>query len=33
MGADVGGVEIERATKQEHSGKFFNETIDKIHPW
>ncbi|KAF2870765.1 hypothetical protein BDV95DRAFT_574576 [Massariosphaeria phaeospora] len=24
---------IDKATKEEHSEKFFNETIDKIHPW
>ncbi|KAK7744647.1 hypothetical protein SLS53_003534 [Cytospora paraplurivora] len=24
---------IDNATKREHSEKFFNETIDRIHPW
>ncbi|KAF2494428.1 putative NADPH-dependent 1-acyl dihydroxyacetone phosphate reductase [Lophium mytilinum] len=24
---------IDNATKEEHSEKFFNETIDRIHPW
>ncbi|KAL8399763.1 hypothetical protein RB594_000246 [Gaeumannomyces avenae] len=24
---------IKNATKEEHSGKFFNETIDKFHAW
>lgn len=24
---------IDNATKEDHSGKFFNETIDRIHPW
>ncbi|RYP66964.1 hypothetical protein DL771_007538 [Monosporascus sp. 5C6A] len=24
---------IDNATQGEHSGKFFDETIDRIHPW
>ncbi|KAI1385915.1 aflatoxin biosynthesis ketoreductase-like protein nor-1 [Hypoxylon trugodes] len=24
---------IDNSTKEEHSQKFFNQTIDKIHPW
>ncbi|KLU86074.1 hypothetical protein MAPG_05093 [Magnaporthiopsis poae ATCC 64411] len=24
---------IDNATKEEHSGKYFNETIDKFHAW
>jgi len=24
---------IDNATKKDHSEKFFNETIDHIHPW
>lgn len=26
-------LQIDNATKQDHSEKFFDETIDKIHPW
>lgn len=25
--------QIDNATKKDHSEKFFNETIDRIHPW
>jgi norsolorinic acid ketoreductase len=24
---------VDSATKEEHSEKFFNETIEQIHPW
>lgn len=28
-----GNHQIDNATKEEHSGKFFNETIDKFNQW